>query len=518
MNKEAFVKKAYRLFDEFYKGTLEFRMKCAENEEFYRANHWSGIGKRESDEPQPVTPVIFSTLEGMLGDIMDNYPEPILLAQEEGDEELAAELDDIIKYILKRRKYRTVYRNKTRSALKKGVSVQEVFWDNSMYGGLGDANIREWDIMNFLWDLKYEDVQEGRAVFKFGFYEKEWFRARYPRQIENFCHDGYTRQGYLGEKNDSDDIMLMEYWYRKYDAKSDTHSVHMAKIAGNTLLEKSEEALPEGMYAHGRYPFIVEPLYPLAGQPVGLGMIDVFKNLQMYADKLDQIILKNTLMSSKVKLLVNKNAEIDEEVLLDWSSEVVRGGRIDESSVRWFQPAPLSGYVLTHFNSKLSAIKEESGQNIFSRGEGGKGITAASAILALQEAGNKRSRMLNDQLFDGFEEMVRMVISVVCENYTEERRFRIRGEGGARTAVFGKKNMDIDAYEDFDVSVNVQQATPYKTLYQNELALQLLGTGIIEGEDAIRMMTFEGKERILGSVMQRQKTEEEAKMGLVTEE
>lgn len=374
---ERFVQKAYELFDEFYKETLDFRLKCIENEEFYRSNHWHNVAKKEPDEPQPVTPVLFSTLENVLSDVMDSFPEAIILPQEEQDDVFAKELGDIVRYVLKRRKYRSVYRKKSRSLLKKGAAVQEVFWDDALYNGLGDVNIREWDILNFLWDPKYENFQEGRACFKFGFYEKEWFEQRYPEKTPLFRQDGYTRQGYMGETHPQDDMMIMEYWYKTYDGESGRQAVHMAKLAGHVLLECSEKELPNGVYAHGKYPFLLEALYPMAGQPVGLSLIDIFKNLQLYADKLDQIILKNTLMSGKLKLLINKNADVDEEALCDWSREVVRAGRVDDAAVRWFQPAPLNPYVMAHFNSKIDSIKEESGQNMFVRGEGGKGVTAS---------------------------------------------------------------------------------------------------------------------------------------------
>jgi hypothetical protein len=270
-------------------------------------------------------------------------------------------------------------------------------------------------------------------------------------------------------------------------------------LAGRVLLEDSRQGMPEGVYRHGEYPFIVEPLYPLDGQPVGLGIIDIYKNLQAYADRLDQIILKNALMASKVKLLVNRSAELDEDAITDWQQEVVRGSRIDEGGVRWFQAAPLSPYVLEHFYGKISAIKEESGQTQVNRGEA-SGVTAASAILALQEAGSKRSRTLIEQMYDGFERLIGMCIALIAENYTEERVLRFRGRDGMETAAFSSAMLGGDSggrAPEFDVSVQVQKATPYRTVYQNELALQLLREGVIGPEQALEMMAFEGKEKIV---------------------
>lgn len=494
---EQWVNSVYTLFDTFYNDTREYKDKCRSNENFWQAQHWKGIKKQETGEPQPVTPVIFSTLENMLADIMDNYPSPIILGEERGDENIAERLGRYIEYILKRRGYKRVYRDKCREMLKKGMSIQEIYWDTSLYGGLGDVNIKNVDIDSFLWDDSVRNIQLGRACFKYYFYPKQWFEDRYPKEAPKFKTEAYVREGKRGLHDE--EYMLIEYWYKTYDKTLGRECVHMARLAGHTLLEASEREFPKGIYAHGRYPFIVERLYPIGGKITGLSIIDIFKNLQIYADKLDQIIVKNALMSGKVKLLVNRNADVDEAALCDWNTEVVRGERIDDSSVRWFQPSPLNPAVMAHYNNKLSAIKEESGQNMFSRGESGNGITAASAIMALQEAGSKRSRLIIDDLYDGFEELVRMVIDVICENYTESRMFRLDGKDDYLSGNMLLKEQYGGGVRaiDFDVSVHVQKQTPYRTLYQNELALELLRNGILQPIEALEMMEFEGRERAM---------------------
>lgn len=505
---ESWINQAYSLFDSFYNDTREYREKCKANENFWQAQHWRGAKKDEPNEPQPVTPVIFSTLENMLADIMDNYPSPVVLGEEQGDEVIAGKLGSYLSYVLKRRSYKRVYRDKCREMLKKGMSIQEVYWDNSLYGGLGDVNIKNVDIDNFLWDDSAVDLQLGRACFKYYFYPKQWFEDRYKEAVPHFKPETYTREGAGGF--DNEEYMLIEYWYKTYDKELGRECVHMARMAGHTLLEATQKQFPSGIYGHGKYPFIVERLYPIGGKITGLSIIDIFKNLQIYADRLDQIIVKNALMSGKMKMLVNRNADIDENALCDWDTEVVRADRIDDSSVRWFQPNPINPAVMVHYNNKLNAIKEESGQNLFNRGESGSGITAASAIMALQEAGSKRSRLIVDDLYDGFEELVRMVIDVICENYTESRMFRIDGEDDYLSGNMLRKNQGEGGYRiiDFDVSVHVEKQTPYRTLYQNELALELLRNGILAPVEALDMMEFDGKKKAIECVKRRVEQQE----------
>lgn len=511
---QAMVEQAYGLFSRFYQQTRTLRDGFSRSERIWEGRQWEHLERSEPNEPHPVSPVLFSTCESMLADIMDYFPEAVVLGQEPGDAELAAELSEVVRYILKRRNYRRTYRDKVRSALIKGTSVQEVFWDRALYGGLGDVGVREWDVKNFFFDPRCEDIQQGRACFKTVRLPRAWFKLNYPEQEPLMRTDAYARllPG-EGETDDEEDMLLVEYWYKTRDPGGGTR-VHMAKMAGGVLLEDSRKAWPDGLYTHGLYPFIVEPLFRISGRPWGMGVMDVFGPLQFMADRLDQIILRNALMSGRLKLLVDKGADVDMDALTDYSREVVRAGRIDEDAVRWFSAMPLNPVVYSHYSGKLQMIKEESGQNQLNRGEGLRNVTAASAIIALQEAGAKRSRLLIQQMYDGFEQLVHMIIELIAQFYTEERRFLVRGPAGeSRMVSFGAQKLGrpvpgqegLRAHFDFDVRIEAQKQTPVEAAYRNELAMQLLqiSGGLMTPVMAIEMMDFEGKERVLAQLRER---------------
>lgn len=517
--KDALVGQAQALFSRFYQQTRTLRERFARNERIWEGRQWEQMAMSGPDEPQPASPVLFSTCESLLADVMDYYPEPVLLGQEPGDTELAADLNEVVRYVMKRRNYRKTYRDKVRNALIKGTSVQEVFWDRSLYGGLGDVNIREWDVRNFFFDPRCEDIQQGRACFKTLKLPRAWFKMRYPELEPQMHRDAHLRLMPGEESTDEEEILLLEYWYKTLSADNQSH-VHMAKIAGGILLEDSRKVCPDGLYAHGLYPFIVEPLFRLSTRPWGLGVMDIFGSLQLLADKLDQIILNNALLSGKLKLLVDKGADVDMEALTDYSREVVRAGRIDDSAVRWFSALPLNPVVYSHYNGKIQMIKEESGQNQLNRGEGLHNVTAASAIIALQEAGSKRSRLIVQQLYDGFEQIVHMVIELVAQFYTENRRFLVRGSGGdPRVVTFNASRLAgqgagyglMRRHFDFDVRIEAQRQTPVEAAYRNELAMQLMqmSGGLITPEMAIEMMDFEGKERVLAQLRESMRQERE---------
>ena len=67
-------------------------------------------------------------------------------------------------------------------------------------------------------------------------------------------------------------------------------------------------------------------------------------------------------------------------------------GNVDTTRLRQIDPPQLSNYVIEMRNAKIEELKETSGNRDFSQGSTTSGVTAASAIAALQEAGSKLSR------------------------------------------------------------------------------------------------------------------------------
>ena len=67
-------------------------------------------------------------------------------------------------------------------------------------------------------------------------------------------------------------------------------------------------------------------------------------------------------------------------------------GRLNDDSFRPLQTAGLQGNSLSYRQSRIEELKEISGNRDMTQGGTAGGVTAASAIAALQEAGSKLSR------------------------------------------------------------------------------------------------------------------------------
>ena len=148
------------------------------------------------------------------------------------------------------------------------------------------------------------------------------------------------------------------------------------------------------------------------------------------------------------------------------------------------------------------------------------GVTAASAIAALQEAGSKSSRDTLRASYRAFERVVELVIELIRAYYTETRPFRVAAPGAqgyafctysnaglrSRTVGMDADGMALQRAPAFDVSVHAQKESPYATASQNELARQLYQLGVFNPAFAqqavpmLEMMQFPGRDKVLEAV------------------
>lgn len=516
------VSKIYGIFEEYRSDYAAEWLRLERCERYYRGEHWEEIETKDENEPRPVTNVIQSTIENIAADLMDNYPEAVITPESSEDETVAMILQEIIKQNHDAAGYIKEYARLSHDLLAGGYMVQEVGYDSDLNSGIGGAFIRHVDNNNIMFDPLCTDIQDGRAAIKFEGLPRKVMDQRFPH-LAPFKSDQYVTES----KTVSDDpfltqdtekmVLLIEYWWREYDDEQRRYTVHMCKVAGGKIVEDSRREKPNGYYAHGEYPFVITPLFTRKGSALGLGFVDMFADRQKTADKLDQIILKNAYMASHNKMLVSKSSGFDIDDLRDWSREVHEGMNIQ--GVTWYPTPPLPQYIYQYVQMIRQSIKDESGSNDFSRGTVGGGVTAASAIAALQEMSSKRSRMASRQMQEAFKDAVRMEIEVEREFNILPREVVITRSGQQEKATFEsalltrQSETGAEVPMEFYVSIKVQRENRYSVMAQNELILQMVQLGVIRPDQALELMQFDGKEGVIKRNMEAQQgqqpTEEE---------
>jgi hypothetical protein len=210
------------------------------------------------------------------------------------------------------------------------------------------------------------------------------------------------------------------------------------------------------------------------------------------------------------------------EQFADWDKDFVEvAGNLGEDNLREFTVNPLPNFIGDHLQMKIDELKETSGNRDFSQGGTTSGVTAASAIAALQEAGSKLSRDMIKTSYRAFQQINYIVLELIRQFYDEIRSFRIVGEGGADQFVqfdnrYIREQKVVDPMTGetdfrrpvFDIKITSQKQSPFNKIAQNELAKELYGMGAFNPQMSdqalmmLEMMDFEQRDLIIQKVQQ----------------
>lgn len=525
------VSRMQLVLDRYRQGKQNLDRRVVENDQWWRLRHWDVVGRQRAEhDPQPASAWLFNSVANKHGDAMDNYPSPVVLPREAGDEQDAQTLSEILPVIAEHNDFEATYSDAMWDKCKSGTAVYCVAWDPDAENGLGDITIRRASILNLFWEPGVQDIQDSANLFYCTLVDNEALTRQYP-QLQGRPGAPVQGQQYIHDDSiDVSDKSLVVDWYYKVRTEGRT-VVHYCKFCGNTVLYASEDdsAAMDGYYQHGRYPFVLDRMYPIEDSPAGFGYVDIMQSPQIYIDKLDSVILKNAALAGRPRWFIRDAAGVNQDEFADWSKDFVHvSGRITDEDLRQIEVRTLPAYLVNHMATKVDELKETSGNRDFSQGGTASGVTAAAAIAALQEAGNKLSRDMLKGTYRAYREIMNLCIELIRQFYTTEREFRIVGMNG-RTDFVRYSNAGIadqplpPAYPGqeaeagyqpatrrpvFDVIVKSQKSNPYSQLSQNETAKELYQLGVFQPANAdqalalLEMMEFEGVDKVRDRVEQ----------------
>lgn len=532
------LSKAVETLKKYKDGKTNLENLIVENEQWYKLRHWD-VAKKEAGEaqdssrPEPTSAWLFNSLVNKHADAMDNYPEPNVLPREPGDKKDAETLSSIIPVVLERNKFEKTYSDAWWYKLKHGTSAYGVFWNSSLENGLGDVDIKKLDLLNLFWEPGITDIQKSRNLFITSLEDKDLLEEEYPELRNKLGASVIDVKQYVYDDTvDVSDKAVVVDWYYKKRLPSNEMGIsggtvlHYCKFVGEHVLFASEnepELYPNGWYEHGEYPVEFDVLFPEEGTPYGFGYLAIMKDPQLYIDKLSQVILENAAIASKPRYWAKEDVGVNEEEFLDLSKPIVHvQGQIDEEKLRRIDVPTMPSVVLNVLQMKIDELKETSSNRDVSQGGTGSGVTAAAAIAALQEAGNKTSRDMISASYRTYTRINYLVIELIRQFYDETRSFRITGRDGKEQFVqFNNariSGVEMDpAYAGqqvqagytpqlrkpiFDIVIKPQKRSAYSRLSQNELAKELYKLGLFNPENAeqalivLDMMDFDGDDEI----------------------
>ncbi len=520
------VRQAAEVLRKYRLGKQNLDRRIIDNEQFWKLRHWEQMEKGgEGGNPQDVRPAsgwLVNCILAKHADAMDSYPEPTVLPREPGDRKEAEVLTRILPVILKNNKFKKAYSQAWWNKLKSGCAVYGVFWDGGKLHGLGDIDIRSMDVLNLFWEPGVQSIQESEHFFSTELTPNRRLEEQYPQLEGKLGRSGGQVSRYLyDDKVDTSEQSLVVDWYYHTEEQG-RRVLQYCKFVGENVLyatENDPEMAGKGWYDHGQYPFVFDVLFPEEGTPCGYGYVDLCKSAQKQIDLINQAILKNTLASATPRFFIRSDGAVNENEYADWTRPFVHtNGNLGADSIAPIRVPALDSVYVAVLQNKIAEMKETAGnRDVMSGGTAG-GVTAATAIAALQEAGGKLSRNMIEDGYEAFAEVLTLCIELVRQFYDMPRQFRLLGKKGVEFADFDNRSLKPRALlmggyrvPEFDLEVSAQNETPYKTMEYNQLALQLFQMGFFRSdmaEQALRcleLMEFKNKDALTEVIREGQK-------------
>lgn len=465
-------------------------------------------------------------------DAMEAYPEPNILPREAGDKVEARMLSAIIPCVLEQNHFEETYDDAMWRKMRGGTGTYKVIWDKNKLNGLGDISIECANILNLYWEPGITDIQKSRYFFHTELCDKDLLEQKYPEQLkgglkgETFVSTKFLYDDHVDTENK---VTVIEVYYHKYVEGKNT--LQYCKYVNDIVLYATENDTQPivdelegtvkpplaiaGLYDHGRFPYVFDPLFPIEGSPCGYGYVDICKNPQTEIDLLKTSFVKNAMVGAVPRYFAKSDGSINEEEFLDLSKPIVHVPDLREDALRKVEHNSLDGNYINVLAQSIQELRETSGNTETSTGNISSGVTAASAIAALQEASGKGSRDSTTAAYRAYSQIIEMCIELIRQFYNMPRKFRILGEYGAEEYVsytnagLQPQHQGVDFGQDmgfrlpvFDIKVSAQKKNVYTKVTQNELAIQFFQLGFFNPQMTdqalmcLDMMEFDGKDSI----------------------
>ena len=534
------IQKARDLLSEYKRGKENADNAIVENDQWYN-NKIAPPPSQVGDNPTFQSSWLFNVLSNKHADFMDNYPEATVLARELSDKETAQMLTSIVPVIFEQNKFKKLYDRNTWSKVKYGTAAYGTFFDHSALNGLGDIVIKKASVLNLFWAPGVEDIQDSPNLFVVSIEDNLNLENQYPQLKGKLgaTAEGEAKKFILDDAiSTKDKSTVIEWYYKKPNSQGKT-VLHYCKFCGDEVLyatendtqiatdgmgniEKEPPAVT-GLYDHGKYPYVLDVLFPQENRPTGVGYIDKLKDSQEQIDILNNAILLNSKQSATKRWIVSNDTKLNMTEFNDWTVPIIHvtDGSFNENTATEVSTTPMSDVVIATLDRKIDELKETGSNRDFSNGSTASGVTSGAAIAALQEAGNKTSRDMIQGSYNAYEEIVALVIELIRQFYNTERCFRITGENGEQDyTTFSNEGMQVqDQVNDFgatigqrlpifDVKIKAHKQNPFSRVANNQDMINFYSMGFFAPQNAdqslacLEMLDIEDKDRLMEKIKQ----------------
>ena len=520
-------KEAEDLLMRYKTGKASVDRRIVNSQDWWKLRNWPQIederGTRGATEVKSPTAWLWNCIAGKHADAMDSFPEPVILPRMPEDKAEAQILTDIVPVVLQMNGFEDTYDRCMWQKFLEGTGAYHIGGDKTKLGGIGDISITKVNMLNLYWEPGVDNIQDSENLFYIRIEDNRRLEQQYP-QLKGKLKNAYlTPKEYRRDDTvpmDNKSVVVDWYYHTWYGPRK---VLHFCQFVNEEILYSTENnGETDGLYTDGEYPFELDPLFKVEGSPAGYGYIDIGKGCQTDIDTINQAMVQNAVVTSTPRFFLMGDGGLNEEEFADWSKPFVHtGSGLGEDQIRAIQVSGIQGNALSMLERKIDELKFVTGNTDVDNGGTPSGVTAASAIAALQERSGRTSKDSTRAAYRCYNRIVTKVIERIRQFYDIPRQFRILGQNGQEKFVeYNNARLQDQQIEGgigleagyrkpvFDIDVRSERETAYTRVAQNELAIQFLQLGVFNPQMTdqsmmlLDMMDFKGKEELMQKVEQ----------------
>lgn len=393
--------------------------------------------QQSAEHPGSVTNIIHPIIESQIADLVDKPYNTAAKGWEPGDDMYAEQAQNIMDFVLYRNKFVSKLNVSEHDRLELGTTIIKVWFDDNDLDGRGLPKFEPISPANFFPDPKITQaylLQDGEFNIHAVPRPLSYIREKFPEWGKYVVREASVpynpEDTFTDEKSDeaavvtSQKALLIECYMR--DENGELYCVH---VANNLVLEDSREVLKDKkLQRRDKYPFVMIPCYIQRGTAWGQGDVELLIPTQDLINELDDQIRMTARLSGNPQMVVGMGAGRGFD-FRKWTNKP--GLRIPMRDHNAFTPVPAQNVSADVTNRREKAFQEAdliAGRPDVNRGERPGQVTAAAAIMALQQAGQKGVVHKAKMFKDGWADVLELLFDEVKENWDEEMWIRIDGD------------------------------------------------------------------------------------------
>ena len=433
---------------------------------------------------------VFSTIETIRPIMTDNNPKFLAVPSTPAGMEFSADVQTALDYEWDREKMPLKLPAQLIPMLVYGNAVWFVQWDGKD-GEYGNISIKPVDPFNIFPDPLAESIDNSEFLVYATYRNANQIKQQFPEKASAIEGSRITMSELVAERDNNDtqdanQVLILEMWCRDWVTMDET-------VEGKKQLKYPKgrviTCLPElgillsdkkNPYKDGKFPFILMKNYDIPFEFWGVGEVEQIMSPQHYVNELTNQIIDNAKNTANMQWIIDKNSGIGQGKLTNRPGLVIR--KTPGSEVRRDTPPAMPNYVREQIEVLKKDIQDISGVFDSLKGEQQGSITAASAILALQEASQARIRLKIKLMEASLSELAQIVYSRMQQFWKLDRWVRITDvEGNPSFREIGTQVLQ----NDYDLKVMAGSTMPVNRNAMLDLMIRLAQTN---GEDGLPLV------------------------------